>query len=155
MGRKCKCAVCGKDLNTDTAYAVKDGSRNKYFCEEQEYKDLTKLEEAIEYIMGYRSKNNIINRYIKEWVVEPHCAEVIDDNKEEVYDILSRKRFDTEYGMIQYLQAVINNNLHDWTELYEMHLESERTKGKCSDADLYECKCCPPRKMKCLDDFDI
>lgn len=154
MGRACKCVACGKDLTTDIAYAIKVGSRNQYYCSEEEHNDYLRLEEVFEYIMNYRSKNHTLAKYIKEWFGEPYVADVLDNHKDEIHDILSRKRFNSEYGLIQYLQAVIDNNLHDWTEEFEYELEASRTNRKCSDSDLYEIKGCPPRRMKCLDDFE-
>ena len=37
MGRKCKCQICSKTLDSDKAFKVTKGKRNLYYCDEVEY----------------------------------------------------------------------------------------------------------------------
>ena len=58
MGRRCKCRICGKELNTDNAYRVQiispSGKRNNsYYCNEGEYLFIF----SYTYIISYFIKN--------------------------------------------------------------------------------------------------
>lgn len=161
----CKCVACGKKLLTTQAYSMQKGSKNQYFCSEQEYKEYTqkkifavrderRLWSIVEYIIDHHTTNYSLKKYIKEWVSEPYAVDAIDMYKDDVKDIISRKYFDNEYFMIRYVQAVINNNLYDWIKDYKAKQERERTRDKCSDSDLYEIRGYPKRKTKCWDDFE-
>lgn len=161
----CKCVACGKKLLTTQAYSMPKGSKNQYFCSEQEYKEYTqkkifavrderRLFEVCEYILGHHTTNFTLRKYVKEWISEPYAVDVIDEHKDEVYDLLSRKYFDNEYVAIKYLQAVINNNLYDWTKEYKDCLEAKKP-IKTNPDDMYLSKGFQKRKNKCLADFDI
>lgn len=162
--RKCKCGICGKELTTDIAYAVKDNKRNHYYCSEFEYKEYNrkKAEEAQNkqrlydvfiYVIGYKTTNPALFKFIGQWTDIKNSAEAIDDHKAELMDILCRKTFKSEYGMFSYLAAVVNNHLQDWIKEYQSKIEEERNKDKCSDADLYMPKRKKPKHRICFDDF--
>ena len=162
--RRCKCRICGKQLTTDIAYCIRD-KVNQYYCSEYEYTEYNRkkaeeteirqrLFEMFEYVIGYRTTNTAIFKYINQWKNIQFAADAIDYHKEEITDIISKKTFDKEYPMLSYIAAIVNNHLQDWIKEYKSKIEEEKNKNKCSDADLYMPVHRKSGHRMCLDDFE-
>ena len=128
--RRCKCQICKKELNTDIAYKVFSGGKNKYYCSSKEY---------MEMIVEDNYKNSFINL----------CYELLDarfnDNgkflnskiKEikqgysykEMYDTLNKCSLDVQFalmdiepsGKVPYMFAIIKNRLYSGEKYYVKH----------------------------------
>lgn len=124
---RCKCRICGAQLNTDAAFRV-DGKPPKYFCSQQEYEteeerkrkaaeDRDKVYTLICRIIG---RETIINTAL--WAEWKCWSKVADDAKigqflaeNEAYltGVIGRLT-DAEFPRIRYLSTVLKNRLGDY-----------------------------------------
>lgn len=127
MARTAKCRICGKQLNTDTAFKV-EGKPAKYFCTKQEYeaeeerkkKAAEDKDKAYTLICRIIGRETIINTALwAEWKV---WSKVADDTKigqflaenEEYLTGMIGKLVDAEFPRIRYLSTVLKNRLGDY-----------------------------------------
>ena len=126
---RCKCKICGTQLDTKTAYKVIDkNGKNKYYCSATEYEaeearkkkateDKDKVYRLICDILGEKEVLNtalwkektIWNKAFSDEIIAKYLAE----NKEYLSSAIS-KLSGTEYAKIRYVSAVLKNSLRDW-----------------------------------------
>ena len=126
---RAKCRICGRQLDTNTAYKIVDkNGKNKYFCSQTEYEaeearkkkakeDRDKVYYLICDIMG---EKEIINTILwKEWAIwnkvsdNEKIAKYLIENKNYLTSAVSRLS-GTEYAKIRYVSAYLKNGLNDF-----------------------------------------
>ncbi|EGT3606859.1 hypothetical protein FKF97_10680 [Clostridium perfringens] len=128
MGRKCKCQICEKILDSDKAYKVTRGKRNLYYCDEIEYeiyisqkqeesdnKDF--LYEGICEILGYKSKNSLIFKEMNnlhESYLYKYINEVLQEKKDSISQLIEENGIEKEFNKIRYIFAAISRDIHDY-----------------------------------------
>ena len=123
---RCKCKICGTQLNTTEAYKVTDkNGKNKYYCSaiEFEIEEARKKKAAEDKDKVYRlicdifDEQDIISTALyKEWAVWNKVAsnEKIAQYLEENYDYLSSvitRLSSSEYAKIRYLSTIIRDKI--------------------------------------------
>lgn len=128
MARKCTCQICKAIGDTQSFYKVTDEKgKNKYYCNQQEYKHFNLEKEkrnnlmkyVAEEILGYEEgqivppvlikKIGIMNQFYDYEVIQK-CFEV---NKDSIQFWINNKKFTSEYGMISYILKIIEGNIND------------------------------------------
>lgn len=123
---RCKCKICGSELDTKTAYKVTDkNGKNKYFCSQSEFdaeeerkkktaEDRDKVYRLVCYIMG---ENEIISTALyKEWQVwnkvsdNEKIAKYLEENKDYLCSVIARLS-SSEYARIRYLSTIIRDKI--------------------------------------------
>ena len=126
---RCKCKICGTQLNTTEAYKITDkNGKNKYYCSVSEFEaeearkqkaaeDKDKVYRLICDILG---EDEIINTALwKEKTIwnkafsDEIIAKYLLENKDYLTSAVS-KLSGTEYAKIRYVSAVLKNSLRDW-----------------------------------------
>ena len=123
---RAKCRICGKTLDTNTAYKVTDNNgKNKYFCSVSEFEteearkkkvleDKDRVYRLICDIMGV--KEIISTALWKEWQVwlkvanNEIIAQYLAENKDYLTSVIARLN-SSEFARIRYLSAILKNNL--------------------------------------------
>lgn len=123
---RCKCKICGNELDTSTAYKVTDkNGKNKYFCNASEFEaeeerkkkiaeDKDRVYRLICDIMG--EKEIISTALFKEWQVwlkvadNAKIAKYLDENKEYLTSLIARLS-SSEYAKIRYLSTIIRDKI--------------------------------------------
>ena len=125
---RAKCKICGRQLDTNTAYKVVDkNGKNRYFCSQSEYEaeearkkkakeDKDKVYRLICDLFGYEIQNtqlfaewNLWNKLKSNEIIYKYLVE----NKEYLQQICN-KSFEGEYQKIRYFSAVLKNSLRDF-----------------------------------------
>lgn len=125
---RCKCKICGAELDSKTAYKITVGKINKYFCSKEEYdaeanrkqkekEDKDKVYYLICDILGEKEVLNtalwkektIWNKAFSDEIIAKYLAE----QKDYLTSAVS-KLSGTEYARIRYVSAVLKNSLRDW-----------------------------------------
>ena len=127
MARTAKCKICGKQLNTDTAFKV-EGKPPKYFCSKQEFEaeeerkrkaaeDKDRVYTLICRIIG---RETIINTALwAEWKIwssvanDAKIGQFLADNEEYLTSMIG-KLTNAEFPRIRYLSTVLKNRLGDY-----------------------------------------
>ena len=150
---RCKCRVCRKSLDTNTAYKVITIDKNKnekkaYYCSQEEFKtdEAKKKKEMEDKDKVYRLICEIIERkeitntaLFAEWKIWNKVADnekigrYLDENKIYLCSVISRLE-DKEFNRIRYLSAILKNNLGDFKAKAK---EIEKPKIKV-DESFYE-----------------
>ena len=126
---RCKCKICGTELDTNTAYKVTDkNGKNKYFCSasefeaEEEHKkkaaeDKDRVYRLICDIMGV---NEVLNTALWKEKIEwnkafsdEFIAKYLDEKKDYLSSAIARLS-GTEYAKIRYISTVLKNSLRDF-----------------------------------------
>lgn len=123
---RCKCKICGSELDTNTAYKVTDkNGKNKYFCSASEFEaeegrkkkaaeDKDRVYRLICDIMG--EKEIISTALFKEWQVwnkvadNAKIAKYLEENQTYLTSVIS-KLGSSEYARIRYLSAIIRDKI--------------------------------------------
>lgn len=132
---RCKCKICGTDLDTKTAYKVTDKSgKNKYFCSQSEFEaeEARKKKAAEEKDRVYRlicdimgEKEIISTALFKEWQVwnkvadNEKIAKYLEENREYLSTVIARLS-SSEYARIRYLSTIIRDKIKAWTPRVEV-----------------------------------
>jgi hypothetical protein len=126
---RCKCKICGTQLNTTEAYKVTDkNGKNKYYCSASEFeieearkKKASEDKDRVYYlicdILGEKeiistalwAEKKIWNKAFSDEIIAKYLAE----NKDYLTSAVS-KLSGTEYAKIRYVSAVLKNSLRDW-----------------------------------------
>ena len=128
MARGCKCTYCKKQLNTDIAYKVVVNGRNKYYCNEEEYKQIQEeinsknkcLETIITmlnvpFIQPVMLKEiNLLRDFYSYIVIE----KAFKDNEQSILWFLENKDNGSEFGKIKYIMTIIKNNINSTFKKY-------------------------------------
>ena len=161
---RCKCKICGTQLDTKTAYKVTDkNGKNKYFCSATEFEaeetrkkrlaeDKDKVYRLICDILGEKEVLNtalwkektIWNKAFPDEIIAKYLAE----NKDYLRSAVS-KLSGTEYAKIRYVSAVLKNSLRDFKPKVEV-VEKPRV---VVAEEHYETKYKPKTRMA-LEDFE-
>ena len=123
---RCKCKICGTQLDTKTAYKITDkNGRNRYFCSATEYEaeearkkkvaeDKDKVYRLICDILG---EEEIINTMLyKEWAVWNKVANnekigyYLEENQEYLSSVIGRLT-SSEFAKIKYLSTIIRDKI--------------------------------------------
>lgn len=125
---RCKCKICGTELDSKTAYKITVGKINRYFCSKEEYdaeakrkekekEDKDKVYRLICDILGEKEVLNtalwkekaIWNKVFSDEIIAKYLAE----QKDYLTSAVS-KLSGTEYAKIRYVSAVLKNSLRDF-----------------------------------------
>lgn len=132
---RCKCKICGTQLDTKTAYKITDkNGKNKYYCSASEFEaeearkkkaaeDKDKVYRLICDILGEKEVLNtalwkekqLWNKAFSDEIIAKYLAE----NKDYLTSAVS-KLSGTEYAKIRYISAVLKNSLRDWKPKVEV-----------------------------------
>ena len=116
-----KCRFCGKQLKKESAYLVKRGKSNVYYCSfehsiSKKPRDI--MYEKLEDLFGRKVLNTVLYKEF-DLIGKVHtyekCISYIDDNYDGLKKIMS-KSFVSEFAEIKYLAAVFKNSLSDYVE---------------------------------------
>ena len=123
---RCKCKICGAELDAKTAYKVTDkNGKNKYFCSQSEFEaeeehkkkvaeDKDRVYRLICDIMG--EKEIISTALFKEWVVWNKVAnnakigDYLAENKDYLTSVIARLS-SSEYAKIRYLSTIVRDKI--------------------------------------------
>lgn len=123
---RCKCKICGMELDTNTAYKVTDkNGKNKYFCSASEFEaeeerkkkateDKDRVYRLVCDIMGEREI--ISTALFKEWQVwlkvadNEKIAKYLEENKDYLSSAIARLS-SSEYARIRYLSTIIRDKI--------------------------------------------
>lgn len=123
---RCKCKICGTELDTKTAYKVTDkNGKNKYFCSQSEFEaeeerkkkaveDKGRVYRLICDIMG--EKDIISTALYKEWAIWNKVADnekigaYLEENKDYLCSAIGRLQ-SSEYARIRYLSTIIRDKI--------------------------------------------
>ena len=161
---RCKCKICGTQLNTTEAYKVTDkNGKNKYYCSASEFEaeearkkkaaeDKDKIYRLICDILEEKEVLNtalwkektIWNKAFSDEIIAKYLAE----NKDYLTSAVS-KLSGTEYAKIRYVSAVLKNSLRDFKPKVEV---VEKTRVVVVE-EHYETKYKPKTRMA-LEDFE-
>ena len=132
---RCKCKICGSELDTNTAYKVTDkNGKNKYFCsatefeaeEERKKKAQEDKDRVYRLICDIMGVNEVLNTALWKEKIEWNKAfsdEFIAKYLEEKKDYLSSaiaRLSGTEYAKIRYISTVLKNSLRDFKPKVEI-----------------------------------
>ena len=126
---RAKCRICGRQLDTNTAYKIVDkNGKNKYYCSQTEYEaeearkkkakeDKDKVYRLICDIMGERE---IINSILyKEWAVWNKVADnekiskYLEENRDYLSSVIGRLN-SSEFARIRYLSMIIKDKIKEF-----------------------------------------
>lgn len=159
-----KCQHCkNKRIDRDTAFMVRGGQRNLYYCNEEEWQqeqDAKKWREAlhneIDDIFQYEVRNTAL---YKEWAVWNRLA-----NDHELFCFLRdkyhlvrksmRREFSSEYGRIRYFSAFIKNQIADYKNAIKKRVQPQEPKTVEIDFEFYEPKRQKKKARKGLADIE-
>lgn len=126
---KCKCKICGKQLDTKVAYKIehisKSGKKtNKYFCSQEEYENdlrekelYRQIQYATDSILGRPITNNARNKEIQE-LHEVYTYEqilrCIRAKAEDIKGMIAYNKIEGDYQQIRYMMQVIKNCIYDF-----------------------------------------
>lgn len=147
---RCKCKICGTELDTKTAYKVayKNG-KNKYFCSQSEFEteeerkkkaqeDKGRVYHLVCDIMG--EKEIISTALYKEWAIWNKVADdakigaYLEENKDYLCSVIARLQ-SSEYARIRYLSTIIRDKIKAFVPKVEVR---ESPKVATSAFELFE-----------------
>lgn len=160
---RCKCKICGTELDTNTAYKVTDKSgKNKYFCNASEFEaeeerkkkaaeDKDRVYRLVCDIMG--EKEIISTALFKEWQVwnkvadNTKIAKYLEENKDYLSSVIARLQ-NSEYARIRYLSAIIRDKIKAFVPKVEV-----KETPKIAAEEHYETKY-KAKARRALEDFE-
>lgn len=133
MARKCRCQICKAHLTTDVAFKVTKGSRNFYYCSEDEYTKVQKEAEArdncyytaariMEVPMitpAMRKEINDLSKFYGYIVIE----KTFKAQKEAIRRFLDRDHMGNEFGRVRYIMTIIKGNINP---IYAKYMEEQK-----------------------------
>jgi hypothetical protein len=161
---RCKCKICGTQLNTTEAYKITDkNGKNKYYCSASEFEieearkkkiaeDKDKVYRLICDILGEKEVLNtalwkekaLWNKAFSDEIIAKYLAEHKD-----YLTLAVSKLSGTEYAKIRYVSAVLKNSLRDFKPKVEV-VEKPRV---VVTEEHYETKYKPKARMA-LEDLE-
>lgn len=160
---RCKCKICGSELDTNVAYKVTDkNGKNKYFCSASEFKaeeerkkkaqeDKDRVYRLICDIMG---ETDIISTALwKEWQVwnkvanNEKIAKYLEENKDYLSSVIARLS-SSEYARIRYLSTIIRDKIKAFVPKVEV-----KETPKITNEEHYETKY-KAKTRRALEDFE-
>ena len=164
---RCKCKICGTQLNTTEAYKVTDkNGKNRYYCSASEFEieearkkkaaeDKDKVYRLICDILG---EKEIINTILfKEWQIWLKVAdnEKIGNYLEENYEYLSSvigRLQSSEFARIRYLSTIIKDKIKGFVPKVKVE-ERPRVKVEIDDT-VYEAPTHSLNKRRSLSELE-
>ena len=125
---RCKCKICGTQLDSKTAYKITVGKINKYFCSKEEYdaeakrkqKEKDDKDKVYYLICDILGEKEVLNTALwKEKTIwnkafsDEFIAKYLEENKSYLTSAVS-KLDGTEFAKIRYVSAVLKNSLRDF-----------------------------------------
>lgn len=149
MARGCKCTHCKKQLNTDIAYKVIVNGRNKYYCNEEEYRqiqeEIDNKNKCLETIMVMLNvpfiqpimlkEINLLREFYSYIVIE----KAFKDNEQSILWFLENKDNGSDFGKIKYIMTIIKNNINSTFRKYtqeQKELERMFNKSESQEVDI-------------------
>lgn len=149
MARGCKCTYCKKQLNTDIAYKVIVNGRNKYYCNEEEYRqiqeEIDNKNKCLETIMVMLNvpfiqpimlkEINLLREFYSYIVIE----KAFKDNEQSILWFLENKDNGSDFGKIKYIMTIIKNNINSTFRKYtqeQKELERMFNKSESQEVDI-------------------
>lgn len=129
---KVKCRVCGKKLTSDKAYKVTEGKSNKYYCNQQEYEEMTREKETKDKCYKYMEElmkvsYSAIARKKINMLHEHYCYQVIyraiKSAEKGIRFAVENKSFNNENAMVSYLLVIITNDINKIDKQYKKEQE--------------------------------
>ena len=126
---RAKCRICGRQLDTNTAYKVVDkNGKNKYYCSKAEYEaeearkkkakeDKDRVYRLVCDIMGEKEIRNSI--LWKEWTIWNKVADnekigkYLEENKDYLSSVIGRLN-SSEFARIRYLSTIIKDKIKEF-----------------------------------------
>ena len=162
---RCKCKICGTQLNTTEAYKVTDkNGKNKYYCSASEFEaeetrkkkaaeDKDKVYRLICDILGEKEVLNtalwkektIWNKAFSDEIIAKYLAEHKDYLSSAVSKLSS-----TEYARIRYVSAVLKNSLRD----FKPKIEEQPKPKVVVEETIYEAPTRSLNKRRSLADLE-
>lgn len=145
---KCKCRICGKELDSTTAYKVVIKNHNRYFCSQEEYEEHKQKREHEDTLVENIKKTScyIMNQsfigstfFYKEWELWKKIApndiilDYLTENKERLREKVSSIT-SSEFARIRYLSTVLKNSLLD----YQSNKTSTKQSAKIKPVTIEE-----------------
>lgn len=162
---RCKCKICGTELDTNAAYKVTDkNGKNKYFCnasefeaeEERKKKAAEDKDRVYRLICDIMGENEIISTALfKEWQVwlkvadNVKIAKYLEENKDYLTSAIARLG-SSEYARIRYLSTIIRDKIKAFVPKVEV---VERPKVVVEET-IYEAPTQSLNKRRSLDDLE-
>ena len=166
---RCKCKICGAELDSNTAYKVTDKSgKNKYFCSASEFEaeearkkkaaeDKDRVYRLICDIMG--EKEIISTALWKEWQVwnkvadNEKIAKYLDENKDYLTSVIARLS-SSEYAKIRYLSTIIRDKIKAFKPKVEVVEKPKVTTDVNMNEMMYEIRNTNTNKRRSLADLE-
>ena len=138
---RAKCKICGRQLDTNTAYKVVDkNGKNHYFCSQSEYEaeearkkkvkeDKDRVYRLICDIMG--EKEIISTALYKEWTVWNKVADnekigkYLEENRDYLSSVIGRLN-SSEFARIRYLSTIIKDRIKEFVPRVAMDEKVEK-----------------------------
>ena len=132
-----KCILCGKEVDRKTAYKVKKGSKNIYYCNKEEYDEWVSAEKEIDnfthsiwYLIeevldtketySWKEIRGMISDLHKKYSLD-QIEGYLESETDRISHILKNKSFSNNYAMTRYYIAVVKNNI----DVYYKDFDSE------------------------------
>lgn len=162
---RCKCKICGTELDSKTAYKITDkNNKNKYYCSEAEFEaeeerkkkaqeDKDRVYRLICDIMG--EKEIISTALFKEWQVwlkvadNAKIAKYLEENKDYLTSAIARLS-SSEYARIRYLSAIIKDKI----KAFKPRVEVTEVPKVVVDETLYDAPARSLNKRRSLADVE-
>ena len=166
---RCKCKICGTELDTNTAYKVTDkNGKNKYFCSASEFEteearkqkaadDKDRVYRLICDIMGEREI--ISTALFKEWQVwnkvadNAKIAKYLEENKDYLTSVIARLS-SSEYAKIRYLSTIIRDKIKAFVPKVEVVEKPKVTTDVNMNEMMYEIRNTNTNKRRSLADLE-
>lgn len=149
---KVKCKYCGRDISKDGAFVVHGNKRNKYYCSEEHSKMINPRDKFYTTCMQLvKSTSSVVYKEF-DAMANVHgfkkMSAYLDENIEYLEKAMS-KDFDTRYGAIKYLAAILNNSL----DKYEYPSSTPQIKIESEHFDITKIAYKRKKKRSGLDDL--
>lgn len=152
MARKVKCRYCGEQIDVNTAFAVKHGKSNWYYCNE-EHSNLKlprdELYEQLNAIFGKIVTHTVLYKefdYLGSIYGYELMLAYIKQEYQYLCMVMSRD-FSNDYNRIRYLSAIFKNHLGD----FEVPKEEIKEIKKEVEVEFYENKVKPKKEKRGLE----
>ena len=160
---RCKCKICGTQLDSKAAYKITIGKINRYYCSEEEYnaeakrkqKEKEDKDKVYKLICDILGEEEVLNTALwKEKAIwnkafsDEIIAKYLQENQDYLVSAVSKLN-GTEYARIRYVSAVLKNSLRDFKPKAEV---VEKPKIVVTE-EHYETKYKPKMRMA-LEDLE-
>lgn len=119
-----KCRICKNKIERNEAYKVVVKDKNQYYCNAEEFSEWNRENEnrmksidLIFELIGETTNTSLMKELSQIAKVHSYTkiANYLETNMFDL-DISMNKEFETEYGKIRYLMAIVKNSIADFKE---------------------------------------